>query len=106
MHIGRDCLSGLALKQFGHNLLVPLAQLAQALFHHLAIAEACGIQHAQNEVGYLRQGRHHHDDLVAALGVPLHNTGSLADSFGVADRCPAELHHSETHEFLCGGEVL
>ena len=79
-----------------------LAQLAKALFHDLAIAEAGRIQHAQNEIGHLGQGRHHHHYLIALLGVPLHDACGLADSFGAADRSPAELHHSKTHGFLCG----
>jgi hypothetical protein len=95
--LGRYGLLSLTMKQFRKNLLMADAELPQAFFHVLALAEARRIQDVENEVRHSRERRNDGDDLCTALGVLVNDAGSLTYPFGATDRSPAELHDNETH---------
>jgi hypothetical protein len=74
-----------------------LAELPEALFHLFPIAKPRRIQDTENQVGYFRERRHDDDDLIASLGVLLHEAGRLPNPLGAADRGATEFHHNKTH---------
>ena len=48
-------------------------------------------------VGFPGHGRDHHGDLVAALDLPLHQAGDMADALNVGHGGAAEFHRNQRH---------